>query len=496
VRRTEELVIRNQVQLITYPDSLGGTLTALQRVVEGWFPEAAMGGIHILPPFPSSADRGFAPTTYEQIDPRFGTWDDIRRLGKRHDIVVDLMVNHISRQSQYFQDFMTRGRRSAHADLFITLDKVWQGGVAPREEVERIFLRKPDHPFSEVRITQTGEIERVWTSFGARDWSEQIDLDVASVQTRRFLTDTLARFSRMGIRAVRLDAVGYVIKKAGTTCFMVEPDIYEFLDWLKGVATPLGLELLPEIHANQAVQQALTGRGYWTYDFVLPLLVLATIMHRSSSRIRSYLEACSRHRVTMLDCHDGIPVQPDLDDVLPLDEARDVVRVCLDRGANLNRILSDGHVGSDGFDVHQINTTYYSALGCNDDAYLAARAIQFFAPGIPQVYYVGLLAGKNDAQSVQETGEGRAVNRHNYSMEEVDRAIRSEVVQRLLRLIRFRNTHPGFGGGFSVEESADEELVLSWKSVRATCRLSVDLNSSRARIVSIEDGGSPREIDV
>lgn len=198
----------------------------------------------------------------------------------------------------------------------------------------------------------------------------------------------------------------------------------------------------------------------------------------------------------MLDCHDGIPVQPDLDDVLPLDEARDVVRVCLDRGANLNRILSDGHVGSDGFDVHQINTTYYSALGCNDDAYLAARAIQFFAPGIPQVYYVGLLAGKNDAQSVQETGEGRAVNRHNYSMEEVDRAIRSEVVQRLLRLIRFRNTHPGFGGGFSVEESADEELVLSWKSVRATCRLSVDLNSSRARIVSIEDGGSPREIDV
>jgi sucrose phosphorylase len=89
---------------------------------------------------------------------------------------------------------------------------------------------------------------------------------------------------------------------------------------------------------------------------------------------------------------------------------------------------------------------------CNDDAYLAARAIRFFAPGIPQVYYVGLLAGRNDVRSVQETGKGRAINRHNYSVEEVDRAIRTEVVQRLLRLIRFRNTHPGFNGGFKVEE--------------------------------------------
>jgi sucrose phosphorylase len=81
-------------------------------------------------------------------------------------------------------------------------------------------------------------------------------------------------------------------------------------------------------------------------------------------------------------------------------------------------------------------------------------------------------------------------------MEEVDRAIRTEVVQRLLRLIRFRNTHPGFDGGFKVEESRDDELILSWKSARATCRLSVDLNSSRARIASIEDGRFPREINI
>ncbi len=74
--------MKNQVQLITYPDSLGGNLTTLGQIVDDLVPEAAMGGIHILPPFPSSGDRGFAPTSYEEIDPRFGTWEDIRRLGQ------------------------------------------------------------------------------------------------------------------------------------------------------------------------------------------------------------------------------------------------------------------------------------------------------------------------------------------------------------------------------------------------------------------------------
>jgi sucrose phosphorylase len=485
---------KNQVQLITYPDSLGGTLNALSRIVQEKFPEAAMGGIHILPPFPSSADRGFAPTTYEEIEPRFGTWSDIRHLGRSHDILIDLMVNHISRQSRYFQDFIAHGRRSEYADMFTTLDKVWPGGEPPQEDVARIFLRKPEQPFSDIRIAQTGEVERVWTSFGKRDWSEQIDLDVKSAATRRFLANTLLHFSRMGIKAVRLDAVGYVIKKPGTSCFMVEPDIYDFLDWLNSVAAPLGIELLPEVHADPAVQRTLASRGYWVYDFVLPMLVLSTILHRSSGRLRSHLESCPRRQFTMLDCHDGIPVQPDVDGVLPVEEAWDVVRVCIERGANLNSILSDDHVRTAGFDVHQINMTFYSALGCDDDAYLSARALQFFAPGIPQVYYVGLLAGRNDVHGVQEIGEGRAINRHNYTLGEVDQALRSDVVKRLLRLIRLRNSHPAFAGDFTVEESEDDKIVLTWKSARASCTLSVDLNSSRARITSIEDGKSPREI--
>src|SRR3712207_4846242 len=130
-------------QLLTYPDSLGGDLRVLGDLLEG--PLAGLfRGVHILPPFPSSGDRGFAPLTYDTIDPRFGRWADLRRIGARHDLVLDLMINHISRQSPQFLDFVRRGRRSPWADLFLTLDKVWPDGSPPAADVARIFLRKPD----------------------------------------------------------------------------------------------------------------------------------------------------------------------------------------------------------------------------------------------------------------------------------------------------------------------------------------------------------------
>ena len=140
---------------------------------------AVFHGVHVLPPFPSSGDRGFAPLTYDEIDPRFGTWDDIRRIAAGHDVLLDLMINHISRQSQEFQDFQRHGRRSAFADLFITIDKVWPDG-SPRGRHRPDLPAQARRALLDVTIEDTGEQERVWTSFGTADWSEQIDLDVTS----------------------------------------------------------------------------------------------------------------------------------------------------------------------------------------------------------------------------------------------------------------------------------------------------------------------------
>jgi sucrose 6(F)-phosphate phosphorylase len=465
-------------QLLTYPDSLGGGLRVLAQLLEGPL-SGFFRGVHILPPFPSSADRGFAPITYQDIDPRFGTWEDIERIGARHDVLLDLMINHISRQSPEFRDFQRFGRRSRYADLFITLDKVWPNGNPPARDVAQIFLRKPHSPFSTITIDESGDTERIWTSFGSTDWSEQIDLDVTSGATRSLVSSWLRHFAQRDVRIVRLDAVGYVIKKPGTSCFMVEPEIYTFLDWITSVADSFGLVVLPEVHDRYPTHERLAAHGFWTYDFVLPGLVLDALESGQAGRLAAHLSRSPYRQFTMLDCHDGIPVRPDLDGILEPREMLDLADRIRRRGGNANRILSGTQ--ADEIDVHQLNCTYYSALGCDDARYVAARAIQLFAKGIPQIYYVGLLAGENDVAAAGRTGDGRAINRHDYTIDEVEHALRRPVVGQVLQLVRLRNTHPAFDGELHVDGDGSS-LRLGWRNGDATCSLEVDLASGRAEV--------------
>jgi len=471
------MAVKNKVQLITYPDSLGGNLKTLEKTLDTHFKGLFEGGVHILPPYPSSGDRGFAPLTYLEIDPAFGDWNDINSISKKQDILLDLMVNHISQQSPFFQDFLEKGKESEFADLFITLNKIWEDGEPIQDDIDKMFLRR-QVPYSEFEIKATGEKEKVWTTFGKTDPSEQIDLDIYSPATKDLLVKFLTNFKDQGVKIVRLDAVGYVIKKLGTSCFFVEPEIYQFLDWISNLAKSLDLELLPEVHSHYSIQYKLAEHGHWIYDFILPYRILETFITKSSVSLKKYLKDRPEKQFTMLDCHDGVPVKPDLDELIDTKDARKIVDTCIERGSNLSLIVSDEHKAPDGFDVHQIRCSYYSVLNSDDNAYIAARAIQFFVPGVPQVYYVGMLAGENDTEAVNRTGEGREINRHNFSMEEIESCMSKEVVQRLRKLILFRNEHEGFNGTFSVETSNDNELELLWVNGEVYCRLNVNLDTN------------------
>ena len=266
--------------------------------------------------------------------------------------------------------------------------------IRPPSDVARIFLRKPDAPFSTVTIESTGEQERIWTSFGTKDWSEQIDLDVTSAQTRDLITDWLRAFAAHGVRIVRLDAVGYVIKKAGTSCFMVEPEIYAFLDWIVGVADSLGLVLLPEVHDQYATHEASprTATGPTTSCFPACCSTPSRQDRRRGSDSTSHGRPSGSSRcstvTTASRCARTSTASSSQDEMLDL---ADLVQR---RGGNVNRILSEAHADGE-VDVHQLNCTYYAALDCDDDRYVAARAIQLFARGVPQIYYVGL-AGRRE----------------------------------------------------------------------------------------------------
>lgn len=483
------MTVKNQVQLITYPDSLGGDLKTLHKVLLEYFPDLFKGGVHILPPFPSSGDRGFAPLSYFEIEPSFGSWEDIRGIGENFDILVDLMVNHISKQSIYFQDFLKKGRQSKYSDLFITIDKLWKDGNPVQEDIDKMFLRRTK-PYSTFIIEETGEEEKIWTTFGKKDPSEQIDLDVNSEIARQLFTEIFTNFKKQNVKIIRLDAVGYIVKKMGTSCFFVEPEIYEFLDWIVELAKSLDIELLPEVHSHYSIQYKLAEHGLWIYDFILPYRILDTLINKSSGSLLEYLKTRPHKQFTMLDCHDGIPVKPDLDGLIDTKDAKELVDVCVERGSNLSLILTDDHKSDDGFDVHQIRCSYYSVLNKDDDAYIAARAIQFFTPGVPQVYYVGLLAGENDYKKVEETGEGREINRHNFTLQEIEQSLEKPVVKRLMHLIRIRNDYDAFNGEFKVIDSEDHEVRLSWKKEEKKCELYIDLTINKTTIEYIDDGGN------
>ena len=468
------MTLKNKVQLITYPDSLGHNLLELHFVLRKYL-HKAMGGVHILPFYPSSADRGFAPLTYDEVDPAFGTWDDVEYIGRDFDLIVDFMVNHISRQSVFFQDYMERGQESPYADMFLSFAKLSPDGELPEEQLNKVYTRKPRPPYTLIQRPD-GSREKIWCTF---DY-EQVDLDYTSPVTREVMRKFLIRLARSRPKMIRLDAFAYTTIELGTNCFFREPAVWELLEWFSGFTAPFEVEILPEVHEHYSYQLKLAEHDYWTYDFALPMLMLHTLYHHTNQELLEWLRICPRRQITTLDTHDGLGVV-DVAELMSQAAIDRTIEGLYQKGSNIKRIYSGEAYQN--LDIYQVNCTYYSALGGSDDAYLAARAIQFFCPGIPQVYYVGLLAGSNDIELVERTKNGRDINRHSYDLDEIDQEMQRPVVQRLLRLMTFRSHYPAFNGNFKIEETPEDQIGLTWRKGRFMTTLHADLNSYETRIV-------------
>lgn len=458
----------NKIMLITYPDSLGTNLNQLGCVIDRYFTEA-VGSIHILPFFPSSADRGFAPTDYQQVDPVFGSWPDVRTLAKTYPLMFDFMINHLSRQSKQFKDFLLKKETSQYRDLFIDYDDFWPDGRPTQQDIDSIYKRKDREPYIDVEFAD-GSKTKLWCTFG----DEQIDLDVNSKAGKDFIKDSIVFLARNGGSVIRLDAFAYTIKKPGQSCFFEEPEVWQLLAEASEIAASQGAIILPEIHEHYSIQIKLADQGYWVYDFALPMLVLHALYTGRSDRLANWLRICPRHQFTTLDTHDGIGVV-DAKDLLSDSDIELTRDLLYEKGANVKRVYSSEAYNN--LDIYQINCTYYSALGNDDQAYLLARAIQFFAPGIPQVYYVGLLAGKNDIERLEETRQGREINRHSYTEAEIETEVKRPVVQQLIGLMCFRNSHPAFDGEIILPEFADDQLIIERRYKNHWARLEANLNT-------------------
>ncbi|MCE4556625.1 sucrose phosphorylase [Pelomonas cellulosilytica] len=488
--------MKNQVQLITYVDRLGGQrdrgdLKRLRRLLaEPGSPLAGVfGSVHLLPFFHAidGADAGFDPIDHTEVDPRLGDWADIKALTGQLDVMADVIVNHMSSGSPQFQDYSENGEASAYAGLFLTLDAVFPQGVNERDLLA-VYRPRPGLPLTYATL-RNGERRLLWTTFTPA----QIDIAVHHPQGRAYLSGILRTFADNGIRMVRLDAVGYAIKKAGASCFMM-PETFDFIGEFAAEAKALGIEVLVEIHSYYQRQIEIAGRVDWVYDFALPPLVLHAFSFGTATALKRWIGIRPTNALTVLDTHDGIGI---ID--IGADASDRAARPGLVPPEELDALVERIHAASGGesrlatgaaasnLDLYQVNCTFFDAMGRDETAYLLARALQFFLPGVPQVYYVGLLAGHNDLDLLARTQVGRDINRHFYSEHEIARECERPVVGRLIELIRLRNRHPAFGGTFSVGASSDTELQLRWEHGAHWSALRIDF-ASRDHALTCSDG--------
>lgn len=393
--------------------------------------------------------------------------------------MFDFMINHISRQSKYYKDYQEKHEASEFKDLFLNWDKFWPENRPTQADVDLIYKRKDRAPKQEI-VFEDGSVEHLWNTFG----EEQIDLDVTKEVTMEFIRKTIQHLASNGCDLIRLDAFAYAVKKLDTNDFFVEPDIWDLLDKVRDIAAEYGTELLPEIHEHYSIQFKIADHDYYVYDFALPMVTLYTLYSSRTERLAKWLKMSPMKQFTTLDTHDGIGVV-DVKDILTDEEIDYASNELYKVGANVKRKYSSAEYNN--LDIYQINSTYYSALGDDDVKYFLARLIQAFAPGIPQVYYVGLLAGKNDLELLEETKEGRNINRHYYSNEEIAEEVQRPVVKALLNLFSFRNRSEAFDleGTIDVKTPTAHSIVIKRqnKDKSVTAVAEIDLQNQTYRVI-------------
>ena len=349
-------------------------------------------------------------------------------------------------------------------------------------------LRLAEHVTAELQAGRTPD-QMDWTGFepyqeAAARWLSdhrhylgQLDVNCRNPLVWAWYDQVMAQLAGYGASTIRLDAFTRLHKEPGRVNFMNEPETWEILERLRTLAQKHGLTVLPEMHAAYSTRshQKIAEHGGQPYDYYLPGLLLDALDTGESAYLYGWVQEQLQlgiRPINMLGCHDGIPVR-DIRGLLPDDRIDQIIQRTVDRGGLRKWIYGANP------QVYQLNTTYYSALGCNDQKMIAARAIQLFMPGKPQIWYEDLLTGENDHEALKRdpTLDEREINRRSYTLEEAEARLSRPVVAEQLKLLRMRNLHPAFADGAAIEAEQPDphSLKITWRCGNAYAILEADL---------------------
>lgn len=277
-----------------------------------------------------------------------------------------------------------------------------------------------------------------------RHYLGQLDLDIRSPELWAWYDSVLAQLSGHGASIIRLDAFSRLHKAAGRVNFMNEPETWEILRRLRDMAKAHGLTVLPEVHSpyRTMAHRKIAACGAMPYDYFLPGLLIDALDTGDASWLYAWLQeqlTLDIRPINMLGSHDGIPIR-DLRGLLPDERIDAMAERMVERGGRRKLIHGERT------ETYQLITTYFEALGRDEQKLLAARAIQMFMPSTPQIWYLDLLAGLNDEEALRQIPkpDNREVNRHSYTLEEAEAQLGRPIVTKQLELLRMRSSHPAF----------------------------------------------------
>ncbi|ESQ16648.1 MAG TPA: alpha-amylase [Chromatiaceae bacterium] len=405
----------------------------------------AVSAVHVLPFFPYSSDDGFSVIDYRSVDPALGTWHEIQSLGEDYRLMVDLVINHVSSQSNWFRNYCLGLAPERHYFIEVDFDTDLSAVTRPRTSP---LLRSVQTPGGE---------RHVWATFS----HDQIDVNFANPDVLFEFLDILLFYVHNGIQIIRLDAIAYLWKEIGTSCIHL-PQTHEVVKLLRDLMEMLepGMVLLTETNVPHTENVSYFGNGdeaHMVYQFSLPPLLLHALSTGNASYLTDWannLEApppgCSYFNFTA--SHDGIGVRP-LEGLLPQDEFDALVAAVEQRGGLVSRRSNpDGSVTP-----YELNITYFDAVGVPGDLdasierFLCSQTIMMSLQGIPGIYFNSLLGASNNLAGVEETGRARTINRQKWTESELAAMLSDgskhqarRVLPEYLRRLNLRRERPAF----------------------------------------------------
>jgi len=441
----------SDIVLITYGDTIQSAtrppLQTLRNFLDRHMPsEFSM--IHILPFFPWSSDDGFSITDFRTVNPELGTWEDIAALEECYDLVVDLVLNHCSRENLWFIDYIS-GKEYAK-DFFVEMD--------PSENLSMVTRPRSSPLLTGVR-TRDG-MKHVWATFS----NDQIDFNFRNPDVLIAFLDILLFYFRQGARMVRLDAVAYLWKEIGTNCIHL-PQTHEviklFRDVLKEVEP--GALIMTETNVPHKENISYFGDGdeaNVVYQFSLPPLLLYTLYSHETKYLYQWAKSLEEFQLptgcTYLNftaSHDGIGMRP-LEGLVPKDKISEMLEAMRLKGGYIStKKNSDGTESP-----YELNISYFDALrdpNPSDSqwhipAFLLSQIFTLSFRGIPAVYIHSLFATPNDLIGVERTGMTRSINRRKWDRSELESLISNHesetgrVFSALKTILRIRRRQTAF----------------------------------------------------